>query len=93
MADTAFIVTTAVAVQPVPAVYTITAVPAATPVTTPVAEFTVATAVVLLLHTPPVVVLLRAVVPPIHAVRVPVTEAGRLFTVATAYALQPVPSV
>lgn len=50
---------------PVPVtVYVIVAVPAVTPVTTPVELFTVATAVFPLLHDPPEVVLLKFVVPP-----------------------------
>ena len=40
------------------------ALPAVTPVTTPVLGFTVATAVLLLLHTPPAGVALKVVVPP-----------------------------
>ena len=44
--------------QPLLTVYVISAVPAVTPVTSPVEAFTVATAVLLLLHAPPVVPLL-----------------------------------
>ncbi len=47
-------------------------VPADTPVTTPVIEPMVATAGVLLLQVPPVVVFERVVVAPIHVVSVPV---------------------
>ena len=47
-------------------------VPADTPVTMPLAEPIVATAGVLLLHVPPVVMLERVVVAPIHVVSVPV---------------------
>ena len=48
--------------------------PAATPVTTPVPEFTVATAVLLLLQLPPVLPLLvKVVVAPVHMVEEPLT--------------------
>ena len=47
-------------------------VPADTPVTMPLAEPIVATAGVLLLQVPPVVVLERVVVAPMHVVSVPV---------------------
>ena len=58
-------------------------VPAATPVTTPVLEFTVAMAVLLLLQLPPVVAFARVVVLPIQALSVPVIAAtvGRAFKV------------
>jgi hypothetical protein len=49
------------------------AVPAATPVTTPV-EPTVATEVLLLLHVPPVTVSLKVVVDEVQTVAVPVIE-------------------
>jgi len=51
------------------------AVPAATPPTTPL-EFTVATAALLLLHTPPDVASLSVVVRPEQTVSVPVMDAG-----------------
>lgn len=47
------------------------AVPAVMPVTAPVL-LTLATAVLLLLHTPPVTASLNVVVPPVHTVMVPV---------------------
>lgn len=65
------IVTVVVAEMP-ETVYVITAVPAVRPVTTPVPEPTVATAVLLLLHVPPMLALLSVVVLPIQAVAVPV---------------------
>ncbi|GAB2459534.1 hypothetical protein GCM10011375_09410 [Hymenobacter qilianensis] len=49
--------------------------PTLTPVTIPDAASTVATAVFELLHPPPVVAVLRVVVPPTHAAAVPVIEA------------------
>ena len=52
------------------------AVPALTPVTTPVPAPTVATAVLLLLHEPPPVVLDKIVVAPTHTVSAPVIGAG-----------------
>jgi hypothetical protein len=54
-----FTVTTIVAMQPVPNVYEITAVPAATPPKIPDVEPMVATEVLLLLHVPPPVALLN----------------------------------
>lgn len=52
----------------------IVVVPALTPVTTPVEELIVATAVLLDVHTPPVVVLDNVVVDPEHTAVVPVIE-------------------
>ena len=71
-------------------------VPAATPVTTPVLEFTVAMPVLLLLQLPPVVTFARVVVLPIQALSVPVIAAtvGRalIVTVAMAALVQRFPS-
>ena len=59
--------------QPVDTVYVISVVPAATAVTSPVAAFTVATEVLLLLHVPPVVpFVLRVVLAPAQSTAVPV---------------------
>ena len=58
--------------------YVITAVPMAMPVTVP-AVLTVATAALLLLHVPPVVASLRAVVLPAHVLSVPVMGRSGLF--------------
>jgi hypothetical protein len=82
-----------VAVQPVGRVYVIVAVPATIPVTTPVAETTVATEVLLLLHVPPVDVLVNAIVKPSHTVDEPDMAAGSGLTVITAVLIQPVPNV
>lgn len=60
------------------------AVPAVIPDTIPVPAPTVATAVLLLLHAPPVLVVLKVVVCPTHALVLPVMAAGSGFTVATA---------
>jgi len=62
-------------------VYVIVAVPPDTPLTTPDEEPTVATDVLLLLHVPPPLALLSAVVAPGHTVSVPVIAAGVDFTV------------
>jgi hypothetical protein len=61
----------------------IVALPAVTPVTLPVIEFTVATAVLEEVHTPPAVVLVKIVLEPIHAFVVPPIAArtGKSFTV------------
>ena len=61
-------------------------VPADAPVTTPVAALTVASAVLLLLHVPPVTVLPKAVVRPTHTFVVPVMATGVVFTVRLAVA-------
>ena len=50
--------------------------PPAMPVTTPDVLFTVAVAISLLLHKPPVTLLVSVNVPPIHALRVPVVVPG-----------------
>ncbi len=63
----------------------IVAVPAVTPVTFPVIEFTVATAALDVVHTPPDVVLVKIVEEPIHAFIVPPIAAsvGNAFTFTT----------
>ena len=68
--------------------YVIVAVPAVTPVTFPVIEFTVATAALDVVHTPPDVVLVKIVAEPIHAFVVPAIAAsvGNAFTLTTACA-------
>ena len=75
-------------VQPVSVVYVIVAVPAITPDTTPEPPFTVAVAVALLVHAPPVVTSPNdVVIPPAHTVAVPVIAAGAVgngLTVITA---------
>ena len=55
--------------------------PTAMPLTTPVPEPTVATAVLLLLHEPPGVPSIREVVKPTHTVDNPVIAIGAGFTV------------
>lgn len=54
------------------------------------AEFTLATAVLLLLHMPPVVVLLSVADVPWHIVVVPPISAGRAFIVTIIWAAHPV---
>ena len=73
-----FTVTMAVCIQPVASVYVIVAVPPDPPVTMPV-EPTVALPV--LLHVPPLVASVSAVVSPTHTFIVPVIAAGSGFTV------------
>ena len=72
------------------------AVPAPTPVTTPV-EATVATPVALELHTPPAIIMasLRVVVDPVHTVATPVMVPafGNGLIVTTVTTLQPEPPV
>ena len=71
----------------------IVAVPADTPVTVPVIEFTVATDAFDVVHTPPEVVLVKIVLEPIHAFVVPPIAASVgnavTFTVACAFDVQP----
>ncbi len=69
----------------------IVAVPAAMPVTMPVEEPIVAIVVVLLLHVPPAIGLLSAVVPPGHTLAVPVMAGGGGITVTVVVIAQPVP--
>ena len=81
------IVTTIVAALPQPFVYCIVAVPGVTPLTTPLVEPTVATAVLLLLHVPPLTASANVVFAPTHADTVPVMLAGATFTVIVAVVL------
>ncbi len=67
--------------------------PAATPVTTPVPEPTVAIDVLPLLHVPPPVASERVVVLPTQTVGVPVIADGNAETVTTSVAKQPVDNV
>ena len=78
---TGLTVTDVVAVQPPGNVYTILVVPAATPVTVPVIEPTVPTAVLLLLHTPPLVTSFNVTDEFWHTTSVPVMAAGVGLTV------------
>jgi hypothetical protein len=66
--------------------------PPLTPVTTPVAEPTVATAVLALVHEPPVLLLLSVVEVPAHVTAVPVF-ADNALTVTSRVVKQPVLSV
>lgn len=69
------------------------AVPAATPVTIPVPDPTVAITVLLLLHAPPVVASLSVVVWLTHAVVAPVIADGSAFTVTGFVDIHPLPVV
>jgi hypothetical protein len=75
--------------QPLANVYVIVHVPAATPVTTPVAGFTVAIEVLLLVHVPPAGVLDKVLMPPIVAVVVPEIVVGDAVTVTSLVAMHP----
>ena len=72
-------------------VYVIAVVPANTPFTVP--EVTVAILVLPLVHVPPDVVLLNAVVKPSHTTGVPVIAGGAGFTVTVVVTEHPVPAV
>jgi hypothetical protein len=63
------------------------------PDNTPLSEPIVATAVLLLLHVPPVVVLLNVVVLPTHTAVMPVIAPGSGLTVIMVEVKQPVPNV
>lgn len=67
----------------------ISAVPTATPVTMPLAEPTLATLPLLLLHAPLVGVELSVLVDPSQIVRVPVMPVGVEITVTVLFAEQP----
>ena len=73
----------------------IVALPAVTPVTLPVIEFTVATAVLEDVHTPPAVVFVKIVLELIHAFVVPPIAArtGNAFTLTVACAFDVHPLV
>jgi hypothetical protein len=70
-----------VTIQLVPVEYVIVALPALTPLTMPLTTSTVATDVLLLLHVPPVDVLVSAIVEPAQTVLLPPIAAGAAFTV------------
>jgi hypothetical protein len=76
-------VTTLVAIQPVDRRYVMVLVPAATPLTVPVPDPTVAIPVVLLLQVPPPVALARVELAAWQTNVVPVIEAGNGLTVTT----------
>jgi hypothetical protein len=85
-----FTVTCAVILQPEESVYVIVGVPAATPVTVPVVDPIVASAVLLLVHVPPVVASLNVSVAPGQIAPAPVIDAGVPFTEKDCVTLQPV---
>lgn len=69
------------------------AVPAPVPVTIPDIKPAVATAVLLLVHDPPVIVFVNVVVAPAHMFLVPLIAVGPGLTVTTVVILHPVASV
>jgi hypothetical protein len=89
MVGVALIVTIIDFVQPVGAVYTTFVVPATRPVITPVDGAAVPTKVLLLLHVPPVTVLLSVVLVAGHALAVPVMAGNAAFTVTITVARLP----
>lgn len=91
-AGAGFTVLTAVTKQPDASAYVIVVVPPDAPYRSPVPEI-VPTDGVLLLHTPPGVVLDNVVVWNSHTVPAPVIADGRPFTVTTAVVIQPVDAV
>jgi hypothetical protein len=91
-AGNGLMVTMADVLQPVPRVYSIAAVPAATPDTIPVAP-AAATDGAPLDQVPPGVGLDNVVVPPAHVLIVPVMSAGSALTVTVCVRKHPVPNV
>lgn len=87
-AGSGFTVTTTETVQPVPNEYIIVDVPGANPLTSPVAEPTVATPVALLVHSPPPGEN-KVVVVPTQALAVPVIGDGADITVTVIVVLHP----
>jgi len=81
------------AIQPVLSVYVIVTTPSVMPVTVPDVEPMVATAVLLLLHTPPLVISVNVIVKPTHTLLVPPMAAGFGLTVKLVTAIQPVVNV
>ena len=86
-------VTAVVLIQPVASIYVIVAVPAVTPVTTPVDALIAAIVPLLLLHTPDGVASLSAVVRPAHTLVTPVIASGNGFTVTAVVAIHVVGNV
>jgi hypothetical protein len=81
-----------VTMQPAPIAYVIIAVPALTPLTIPLLDPTVAVAVLLQVHIPPVGKQLCVVAEPTHTLLLPVMAEGTGFTVMPFVAMQPVGS-
>jgi hypothetical protein len=89
-AGNGFTETSAVTAQPVPNVYVIVEVPASTPVTVPVKEPTVATAVLLLAQVPPTGLAESVVEARAHTVNVPDIALGRAVTESVRVTKHPV---
>ena len=89
----AFTVTVVVTKQPAAIVYVIVAVPPATPVTIPETVPTVALAVLLLLHVPPVTASVNVEVDPAHIITVPLIAVGVWLIVTIDVAKHPVARV
>ena len=92
-AGNGFTVTVANTVQPVPIVNVMSEVPAAMPLTLPVAISIVATELFPLVHTPVPDGSVKEVVRPAHTDRVPEIAAGSELTVTTAEVTQPGPRI
>jgi len=80
-AGSGFTVSCIVCKQPFDNVYVIVGIPAATPVTTPDEEPTVASAGLPLVHVPPNTEFSKDAVAPTHTFAVPVIVAGEMFTI------------
>lgn len=86
-------VSVVVAPQPVLKVYEIVVVPSAAVVATPFTPPIDATAVLLLVHAPPLGASEKVITVPTHACDTPVIGTGTRFTVSSAVLIQPEPSV
>ena len=69
------------------------AVPADTPVTTPVVMPTVAVERELLVHVPPAIISVSVIVEPTQTSLLPIMAGGNAYTVTVTVAAQPVPNV
>jgi len=84
-----FTVTCIVLLQPPVSLYVMVAVPALMPNSTPVMGYTYAIEVLLLLHVPPLTVLLSGLFCPPQIIGSPVIVAGTGYTLATTDLVQP----
>ncbi len=84
---------TSIDVLQLPIEYVIVVVPPVVALTKPLAGFTVATELVLLLHTPPDTASVSWLVKPAHMVVLPLIATGDVFTVTTVVVVQPVGKV
>jgi hypothetical protein len=92
-AGLAFTVIALMTIHPEPSEYVIVTLPAATPVTTPVEEPTIALVTALLVHTPPPMESVNVVESLVHTVDAPLIVLGAPLTVIVFVVSQPVSKV